>query len=350
MSSPIPDISGIEGESLAQALETGPGAGPTTADAVRLTALATQAIAANVSLVGAQTQLLASGESAPHPGLVAKLTRAIAWMEAVAGHAQVLAAGYETAGALHTTTLGQVGPSAEWRMLKTALAEAQVENAMNGGLSQSKVDALDEILVNKDQVKGNSMNIYQNGGETLSALPANLPDPGLDPNGDSDDAEQGDKDRKKSPEVDDAASGMQDMLNPIMGAMGPLMQSLGKANPLQTLGQLAQQLGQQASKLGSEAAKKAVSPPLKPAALASTEAVLRVRAIPFLTWSGGAEHDIPAASREVVRDLFDVDDRRAALRDIHVGDVDETAVPLRHGRRCRARAPVHARPSAPTRW
>ena len=60
---------------------------------------------------------------------------------------------------------------------------------------------------------------------------------------------------------------MQDMLQPLMGALGPLTQSLGKANPLQSVGQMAQQLGQQVGKLGGDAAKKAASP-LNPAALA----------------------------------------------------------------------------------
>ena len=60
---------------------------------------------------------------------------------------------------------------------------------------------------------------------------------------------------------------MGDMLQPLMGALGPLTQSLGKANPLQSVGQMAQQLGQQAGKLGADAAKKAASP-LNPAALA----------------------------------------------------------------------------------
>ena len=87
------------------------------------------------------------------PGMAAKLIRGIAWTEAVAGHASALAGGYEAAGALHTLTYSQVGPSAGWQTLKTALAEAQLENAMNGGLSQPKVDALNQTLTDKESLR-----------------------------------------------------------------------------------------------------------------------------------------------------------------------------------------------------
>jgi hypothetical protein len=190
----------------------------------------------------------------------------------VAGHADALAAGYGSAGDLHTTTLTGVGPSAGWRMLKTAYAEAVMENQMTGGLSQSKMDALKAALDRQDDAKSTAMEGYQTGGQAISTPPGDLPDPGLDPNGDSaasDEHGQGDKSKKDPLAADDGkgAPGLQDMLGPLMGALGPLTQSLGQANPLSSLGQAAQQLGQQVSKLGGDAAKKAASP-IKPAALA----------------------------------------------------------------------------------
>jgi hypothetical protein len=217
--------------------------------------------------VNAQTQLLATGESQATPGMAEKLTRGIAWTEAVAGHAIALAGGYEAAGTLHTLTYSQVGPSAGWQTLKTALGEAQLENAMTGGLAQPKVDALSQTLTDKEQFKGVAASDLQAGGEVASTPPGDLPDPGMDPNGDSapwDKDKKGDKDKKSDGED---PSGMQDMLQPLMGALGPLTQSLGKANPLQSVGEMAQQLGQQVGKLGGDAAKRAAGP-LNPAALA----------------------------------------------------------------------------------
>ena len=273
--SAVPDLSGMEGETLAQALEAGVGPGPAAAAAARLAGLASKAVAANVTLAGAHTQLLASGESAAHPGLEAKLARGIAWTEAVSGHATALAGDYEAAGALHTTTLGEVGPSTTWRTLKTGYQASVEKNIALAGMAQAEVDAWHGALTQQEQRKGTAMTGYQTGGETLSAPPGHLPDPGLDPNGDSEESKKGDKSDKKSSDDEDAADpakGMQSMLEPVMGAVGPLMQSLGKANPLQQLGQIGQQLGQQVGKLGAEAAKKAASPPLKPAALAKPNA------------------------------------------------------------------------------
>jgi hypothetical protein len=263
---PIPDISGTDGETLARQLETGAGPGPATTAATRLAALAARAQAANVSRVNAHTQLLATGESQATPGMAAKLIRGIAWTEAVAGHASALAGGYEAAGNLHTLTYSQVGPSAEWVTLKTGYNESLIENAMTGGLSQPKVYAFKQALDDKDQLKGVAANGLQAGGEGVSTPPGELPAPGMDPNSDApgDKDKKGDNDKKKSDAED--PSGMGDMLQPLMGALGPLTQSLGKANPLQSVGQMAQQLGQQAGKLGADAAKKAASP-LNPAAL-----------------------------------------------------------------------------------
>ncbi|WP_241473918.1 Fis family transcriptional regulator [Mycolicibacterium neoaurum] len=266
----IPDVSGTEGEMLAQQLESGAGPLPATAAATKLVSLATRAQAANAALADAHTQLLATGESAATPGAAEKLTRAMAWTEAVGTHASVLAAGYESAGNLHALTSTQVGPSAGWVALKTGLADAQVENALNGGLSQSKVDAFKQALDDKERIKGAAAGALQTGGEIVSAPPGDLPQPGMESDGESTPGDgkkadkKGDKERSLGEEP---GSGMQDMLQPLMGALGPLTQSLGKANPLQSVGQMAQQLGQQVGKLGSEAAKKAASP-LNPAALA----------------------------------------------------------------------------------
>jgi hypothetical protein len=264
---PIPDVSGTDGETLARQLETGAGPVPATTAAARLAALAARAQAANLSLVNAHTELLATGDSQATPGMAAKLIQGIAWTEAVAGHASALAGGYEAAGNLHTLTYSQVGPSAEWVTLKTGYNESLIENAMTGGLSQPKVDAFKQTLDDKDQLKGVAANGLQAGGEMVSTPPGELPAPGMDPNSDApgDKDKKGDKAKKKSDAED--PSGMGDMLQPLMSALGPLTQSLGKANPLQSVGQMAQQLSQQAGKLGADAAKKAASP-LNPAALA----------------------------------------------------------------------------------
>ena len=267
---PIPDVSGTEGEALAQQLETGAGPLPATAAATRLATLAARAQAAGAALADAHTQLLATGESGATPGMSEKLTKAMAWTEAVGTHAAVLAGGYESAGNLHTLTYSQVGPSASWSALKTAYGDAQLENAINGGLSQPKVDALKQALDDKDQLKGAAASGLQTGGEIVSTPPGDLPQPGMEANGESAPGEDKDKDGKhdeKKSAGEEPASGVQDMLQPLMGALGPLTQSLSKANPLSSVGQMAQQLGQQVGKLGGEAAKKAASP-LKPAALA----------------------------------------------------------------------------------
>lgn len=270
----IPDVSGAEGEALAQLLETGAGPGPAAAAATRLAALAARAQAANANLLTARTQLLAAGESQATPGAAAKLTRAIAWTEAVAGHASALAAGYETAAALHARTLAQVGPSATWRALKTGYNEAVIKNQMTAGMAQPEVEAWQSALVEQDQQKATGMQGLQAGGEMVSTPPGGLLEPGLDPEGPAEDpasdGDEDDTDKEEAPDLGDTP-GMEDMLGPIMGAAGPMVQAAGKANPLSSLGQAAQQLGQQASQLGSAAAKKAASP-LKPAALAKPAA------------------------------------------------------------------------------
>lgn len=267
---PIPDVSGTEGESLAMQLEAGAGPGPSVSAATRLTTLAARAAAANASLVDAHAALLATGESQATPGMATKLTRGIAFTEAVAGHATALAAGYESAGNLHTLTYGQVGPSASWASLKTSLAEAQGLRAAFGESYQPLVDAYQQTLDDKEALKGVAATGLQAGGEVVSTPPGDVPDPGMDPNGDKpgeSDKKKGEGEKKGEAE-EPSSGGMEDMLQPLMGALGPLTQSLGKANPLQSVGQMAQQLGQQVSKLGGDAAKKAAGSPLKPAALA----------------------------------------------------------------------------------
>jgi hypothetical protein len=261
---PVPDISGTEGEALALQLETGAGSAPAFAAGAKLSALAARAHAAHLSLADAHTTLLGTGESQATPGMAAKLSKGLAFTQAVANHATVLANHYEAAGNLHTLTYSQVGPSAGWQTLKTGYAESQLENALNGGLSQSKVDAFKQALDDKEQVKGAAATGLQTGGTVVSMPPGGVPDPRMDPNGQGapgdDDHDKGKKDGKDAKTDDPSTSSGGDMLEPLMGALGPLTQSLGKANPLQSLGQVAQQLGQQVSKLSGDAAKKAAAP------------------------------------------------------------------------------------------
>lgn len=250
--SPLPDISGVDGETVAAQLESGAGPGPATAAAARWETLSGQVQAAGATFLDAYTQLLASGESEAHPGMVAKLTRAISWTESIAGHAQALSAGYGAAAGVHAATSGAVGTSADWQALKTSLANARFENAMNGGRSQGLVDALDAALTGKDQTKSQVLTDYQTTGDDLSTAPGELLDPALDPNatGDPDDDGDDDKDKKKGKtDADsDGASDAPDALGQLPQALG----ALGKANPLQSLGRAAQQLGQQA---GQQAGK-----------------------------------------------------------------------------------------------
>jgi hypothetical protein len=263
---PVPDISGTEGEALALQLEAGAGSAPTMAAGAKLSTLAARAQAAHLSLADAHTTLLATGESQATPGMAAKLNKGLAFTQAVANHATVLADHYEAAGNLHALTYTQVGPSAGWQTLKTGYAESQLENALNGGLSQAKVDAFKQALDDKEQLKGAAATGLQNGGTVVSTPPGGVPDPGMDPNGQGaagDDHHKGKKGGKDAKTDDPSTSSGGDMLEPLMGALGPLTQSLGKANPLQSLGQVgqvAQQLGQQVSKLSGEAAKKAAAP------------------------------------------------------------------------------------------
>lgn len=270
----IPDISGRDGEEVAAAMERGAGPQSALAAAARLTELAGRAQVASTALAGAQAQLAGSGVSQVHAPLNARLTRALAWSQAVSDHAAQLAAGYSSAAGMHESAYAAVGPSAGWRALKTAYENAVAENVATGGLNQPMVDALSDALTEKQQLSAGAMTGYQDGGKAVSTSPATLPDPGLDPNGSGGTSDPNGKagkagldGTKKGTGKDSGAdSGAQDMLSPLLGAMGPLMQSVGKANPLQGLGQAAQQLGQQVSQQIGQLAKAGGSP-IKPAAL-----------------------------------------------------------------------------------
>jgi PPE family len=274
--SPIPDISGQDGEQIALALESGAGPGPALAAATQLTGLATQAGAAQTALMAAQTQLLASGESAVSGPLMTRLTRAITWTQGVAGHAGALASGYTAAAGLHTTTKTAVGHSADWRATKNGYAEAVWEQGFTGFAGQAKVHAYQARLAGMQQSAGIAMTGYQTTGQTASTPPGTLPEPGLNPNaenapGPTPDPTPGDANNElddkdpATPAADDQ-SGSQGMLSQLMSALGPLLQSAGQANPLQSLGSLGQ-VGQQLSQQASKAAQ-AASSPIKPAALA----------------------------------------------------------------------------------
>jgi hypothetical protein len=298
----IPDISGHDGEALALALEAGAGPGPAMAASARCAALAARADSAAMQLIAAQEQLVASGQSQAHAPLMARLTSATAWAHGVAAHASGLAAGYSSAATSHTATQETVGHSASWRAVKEALDEAIAENQATGGLAQPRVDALTETLTGMQNQASTSMLGYQTTGYTVTAPPAGLPDPRLNPNGDSPapgDPAPGTQPQDPAPSIprkgpadpqtadpqtpavtgpdtvaelptdpalpdpdelntpDDLTSNLptkagQDMLSPAMGALSPLA-GLAKANPLQSLGQAAQSLGQQVSKAGSSA-------------------------------------------------------------------------------------------------
>lgn len=263
----IPDISGQEGEQLALALESGAGPGPALAAAARLNGLAAQATAAQAELTAAQTQLLAAGQAAPTGPLMIRLTRAIHWTQAVAGHASALAAGYTTAAESHTATKTAVGHPAVWRATKAGYTQAVVEQQLTG-LAGPKVHAYRVRLAGMQTQAGTAATGHRAAGYTATTLPGPLPNPGLDPNAPSppgptpDDAihKSDDKDPKAPPED---TGGLREMLGPLMGAFGPLMHSLGQANPLQSLGQIGQQAG------GLAHAVKPSSAPVKPAALAT---------------------------------------------------------------------------------
>jgi hypothetical protein len=262
----IPDISGQDGEQLAMELESGAGPGPAAAAAAQWTGIAAQAMAANTALAAAQTQLLASGESAATGPLITRLTRASEWADAVAGHATALAGGFTAAAGLYTTTKSAVGASQDWAATKAAYRQA-VMNPMGAPIAQGYRIK----LTGMQQSASSAMSGYQGTGQTASTPPGTLPDPGLDPNADSApdstaDPTSGDKlDKDSQTLMSEKGSGVQEMLSPVMGALGPLMKSMGQVNPMHSAGQIGQQLSQQAGSLTS--AGKPASSPIKPAAL-----------------------------------------------------------------------------------
>lgn len=272
---PIPDISGQDGEQIALALEAGAGTAPAVAAASRLTGLAAQAQAAHTALMAAYTELLGAGESAANPPLLARLSRAIVWAQGVTGHAGALAVAFTSAAGLHTSARTAVGHSAQWQVVKKGYRQAVLEQQLTGPAGIPKVRAFKTRLASMQQSAGFAMTGYQSGGQTVSSPPAPLlGQPGLDPNGQDSpgplppeastvEHKLDDKD-PASPASSEGAG--QNMLTPLMGALGPLLQSVGGANPLQALGQVGQQLGQLAS------AAKPASSAIKPAAVAHPNA------------------------------------------------------------------------------
>lgn len=277
---PVPDISGREGEKLAQALHSGAGPAPALGKAAQWEGVAAQAVTAHTALTGARTQLLASGHAAMSTPLLTRLDRAIGWTQQVATHASALANGYSTAAGAHTTATTAVAHPTVWRTTKQNLAEARADP-----FGAPRAQAYQTQLTGMQQTARVTMTGYTTTGTAVSTPPSTLPPgPGLAPN--TPDApgsppqKPGDKpgqtDQQDDPQAQSPGdgtpqttkpatsgdSGFQDMLGSLMGALGPLMQSLGQSNPLQSLGQLGQQLGQQAGNLA-----KATKPPIKPAAL-----------------------------------------------------------------------------------
>ncbi len=267
----IPDISGHEGEQLARLLESGAGVGPVTSAASRAEAVATQANAATENLLLAQTHLIASGQSALHPPLMARISNAMAWTQGVATHAAALSAGFTAAGISHQMVSQGVGPSVEWTVLKQGYSDAVAENAATGGMAQGLVDAFDTALTTKQQQASASATGYQGTGQLVSTPPGALTDPALNPNGPGQPQPDDPTKNKKKHSADDVNSKSQDMLKPLMGALGPMMQSLGKANPLSSVGQLGQALSQGLGQFGKGGPGQHHLPtsPIKPAALNS---------------------------------------------------------------------------------
>src|SRR5690625_3650248 len=277
---PIPDISGTEGAGLARALEAGAGPGPALAMAARLTALATQADAASSQLAGAQAQLVASGQSAVHPPLMARLTRALAWSSAVAGHAADLSASFTAAAGAFSATYAAVGPSPAWRTLKDAYREAAAKSRATLGATQPEADALDATLTAWQNTSTDAVSGYQETGYVLGTHPGDLPGPGLAPDSSGTDEPADDADHHQGrnntdggkPDfgegiddeaggdlgaaedtplgaLDEAPAGIEEMLSPLLGSLG----SLGQANPLQSVAKIGEQLGQQVGQFGQQA-------------------------------------------------------------------------------------------------
>ncbi|OBJ84185.1 PPE domain-containing protein [Mycobacterium sp. 1245852.3] len=279
--SPVPDISGRDGEKLALALHSGAGPAPALAKAAQWEGVATQAVTAHTALTGARTQLLASGHAAMSSPLLTRLDRAIGWTQQVATHASALANGYSTAAGAHTTATTAVGHPTVWRTTKTNLAEARADP-----FGAPRAQAYQTQLTGMQHTARVTLTGYTTTGKAAGTPPGTLPPgPGLAPNTPnapgSPTPNTGDKpgqtdqqDDPPTPKSGDGSpqtskssasgegSGFQDMLGSLMGALGPLMQSFGQGNPLQSLGQLGQQLSQQAGNLA-----KATKPPIKPAAL-----------------------------------------------------------------------------------
>lgn len=275
--SPVPTISDQDGLQMATDLEAGAGTGPALQAATHWSTIATRAETANAKLLAAQAQLLASGESAAHAPLQARLTRAIAWTHGVAGHAGALAGGYTTAADLHTTVSSAVGHSQEWSM-----RQEQLKAYAAGGPVTRPLYVAAAADYNRAQGEASIAAAgYQTGGTAVSTPPGTLPDPGLDPNTSGADTNQ-DPTPPSQPPPDDPAkkdptqqgqdgqqgSGMEDILGSMMGALSPLLKAV--SSPGQGLGQLGQ-LAQQAGSLASMGSKGAHAP-IKAAGLSGAHA------------------------------------------------------------------------------
>lgn len=179
----IPDISGRDGESLAQQLESGAGTAPAVAAAAQCSALAGKATQAATHFAGAQALLAASGTSEAHGPMLARLARAQVWAQAVAGHAQDLAESYTAAAQSHIAACGAVRSSQEWAVTKTAFTEAVAENQATGGMMQERVEALKTLLDSMQQEAVAGMGGYQSAGELFSIPDVGLLNPHVSPDG-----------------------------------------------------------------------------------------------------------------------------------------------------------------------
>ncbi|OOK65349.1 PPE family protein [Mycobacterium kansasii] len=174
--SPVPDISGRDGEKLALALLAGAGPAPAQAKAAQWEGVAAQAITAHAALTGARAQLLASGEAAMSGPLLTRLDRAIDWSQHVATHAGALANGYSTAAGAYTTTTTAVGHPAVWRATKTNLAEARADP-----FGAPRAQAYQTQLTGMQHTARVTMTGYTTTGTAAGTPPSTLSSPGLAP-------------------------------------------------------------------------------------------------------------------------------------------------------------------------
>lgn len=276
--SEIPDISGRDGEILAQALEMGAGPGAVAQAIAPLTEVVAATQVIFEQLTAAHQQVLMSGESAITTPVLTKLTHTSAWVQSMGGHAAKLLTDHGTYVSANTAVRTAVGTSADYKMLKAALNKAMIENQLSGGLAQDQVNAWAEALNAKQQGATDGMSAYQSTGELVSTMTPGPGDPNLapgagqqgdpkangqDPLGLLDDADG----KKKSKGDKDTQPSGQDLISTLTGMPGQVMKSVGQNNPLKSASEAANQLGQQLGK-GSPN-----SSPLKPAAMKPSPAL-----------------------------------------------------------------------------